>query len=196
MTGRRTGRPARGPAGRLLAPSVLGRRVPLPLVAWLALVWVTLWGEVSPGNVLGGVAAGAVVTWLLPLPVLDPGIRVRPLALVRFLLTFAWDMASSTARVVFYVFRPGPPPVRLVRVRLRTSSEAMTVLVMTALSNVPGSLVVEVYFPERCLMLHVLGVSGDAEDVAAAVRADVAAMESRVVAAFGTRADREELDRG
>ncbi|MCK2219027.1 Na+/H+ antiporter subunit E [Actinomadura sp. ATCC 31491] len=176
--------------GRLLAPSVLGRRVPLPMVAWLALVWVTLWGEVSPGNVLGGLAAGVAVTWLLPLPVLDPGIRVRPLALARFLLVFGWDMAISTARVVFYVFRPGPPPVELVRVELRTSSESMTVLVMTALSNVPGSIIVEAYVAERCLMLHVLGIPGDA---AGKVRADVAALESRVVAAFGTRADREEL---
>ncbi|AQZ64356.1 Na(+) H(+) antiporter subunit E [[Actinomadura] parvosata subsp. kistnae] len=172
-----------------LAPRLLGRRVPLPLVAWLAAVWVTLWGDLTAGNVLGGLVTGLVVTWLLPLPILDPGIRVWPLALVRFLLWFAWDMVISTARVVFWVAHPGPPPTRIVRVPLRTSSEAMTVLVMIAVSTVPGSLVVEAY--RRELVVHVLGVTGD---VTTKIRAEVAGLESRIVRAFGTRRDREELE--
>ncbi|UBU17468.1 Na+/H+ antiporter subunit E [Nonomuraea gerenzanensis] len=172
----------------LLAPWVLGRRVPLPLVAWLALVWVTLWGDLTVGNVLGGLLTGLVVTWLLPLPILDPGIRVHPVALARLLLWIAWNMVLSTARVVLWVALPGPPPTRIVRVRLRTSSESMTVLLMIALSTVPGSLVVEAYRQE--LVVHVLGLTGD---VTGTVRADVAELESRIVRAFGTRRDREEL---
>ncbi|TMR09253.1 Na+/H+ antiporter subunit E [Nonomuraea turkmeniaca] len=162
----------------------------LRLIAWLALVWVALWGDLSIGNVVGGLAAALMVTWLLPLPMLDPGIRIHPVALVRFLVWFGWDMVVSTARVVLWVVRPGPPPTQLVRVHLRTSSESMIVMIMTALANVPGSIVVEAYAAERCLMLHVLGLPGDAAE---AVRADVAALESRIVAAFGTRQDREEL---
>ncbi|MEU8356646.1 Na+/H+ antiporter subunit E [Nonomuraea sp. NPDC048882] len=178
-----------GRISRRFVVRIFGRRVPLPLVAWLALVWVTLWGDVSVGNVLGGVAAGLVVTWLLPLPVLDPGIRIHPAGLVRFLLWFGWDMVTSTVRVVFWVAHPGRPPAQLVLVPLRTSSEAMTVIVMVALSTVPGSLVLEAY--PRALMLHVLGRPGDIAD---AVRTDVAALEARVVAAFGTRGDRKELE--
>ncbi|MER6000557.1 Na+/H+ antiporter subunit E [Nonomuraea angiospora] len=162
----------------------------LALIAWLAVVWVTLWGELSAGNVLGGLAVALVVTWLLPLPVLDPGIRVHPVALVDFLLWFGRDLVVSTVRVVVWVVRPGVPPTQIVRVRLRTSSESMTVMIMVALSTVPGSLVVEAYPEERELDLHVLGRPGD---VAEAVRADVAGLESRIVAAFGTRRDREEL---
>ncbi|MFI6738416.1 Na+/H+ antiporter subunit E [Nonomuraea sp. NPDC050451] len=154
------------------------------------MVWVTLWGELSPGNVLGGLAVALVVTWLLPLPVLDPGIRIRPVALVDFLLWFGRDLVVSTVRVVVWVVRPGVPPTQIVRVRLRTSSESMTVMIMVALSTVPGSLVVEAYPEERELVLHVLGRPGD---VTEAVRADVAALESRIVAAFGTGRDREEL---
>ncbi|MEV4068205.1 Na+/H+ antiporter subunit E [Nonomuraea fuscirosea] len=168
---------------------LFGRRVPLALVAWLALVWVTLWGDLSAGNVLGGVVTGLVVTWLLPLPVLDPGIRIHPVWLVRFLLWFGWDMVISTVRVVFWVAHPGRPPAQLVLVPLRTSSEAMTVIIMVALSTVPGSLVLEAH--PRALMLHVLGRPGDVAD---AVRADVTRLESRVVAAFGTRRDRKELE--
>ncbi|MBB5780575.1 Na+/H+ antiporter subunit E [Nonomuraea jabiensis] len=162
----------------------------LALIAWLAVVWVTLQGELSAGDVLGGLAVALVVTWLLPLPVLDPGIRLRPVALVDFLLWFGRDMVVSTVRVVVWVVRPGVPPTQIVRVRLRTSSESMTVMIMVALSSVPGSLVVEAYPEERELVLHVLGRPGD---VTEAVRADVAALEARIVAAFGTLGDREEL---
>jgi multicomponent Na+:H+ antiporter subunit E len=172
----------------VLAPRLLGRRVPLPLVAWLALVWVTLWGDLTVGNVLGGLATGLAVTWLLPLPILDPGVRVHPVALVRLLLWIAWNMVTSTARVVFWVAHPGPPPTRIVRVPLRTSSEAMIVLIMIALSTVPGSLVVEKYREE--LVVHVLGLTGD---VTGTVLADVAELEERIVRAFGTVRDREEL---
>ncbi|MGW0811257.1 Na+/H+ antiporter subunit E [Nonomuraea sp. NPDC002799] len=175
---------------RLLAPRLFGRRVPLTLVAWLTFVWVMLWGDLSVANVLGGLVAGLVVTWLLPLPVLDPGIRLRPVALVRFLLWFGWDLVVSTARVVAWVVRPGVVPTQIVRVRLRTSSESMTVMVMIALSTMPGSLVVEVYAERRELVLHVLGQPGDATE---GVRAEVAGLESRIVAAFGTRRDREEM---
>ncbi|NRQ36653.1 Na+/H+ antiporter subunit E [Nonomuraea sp. NN258] len=175
---------------KYLVPRLFGRPVPVPLVLWLALVWVTLWGKPSIGNVVGGLLAATVVTWLLPLPVLDPGIRIHPVGLVRFLAVFGVDMLVSTVRVVVWVLRPGPPPTQLIRVRLRTSSESMTVIVMVALTTVPGSLVVEAYLDRRELLLHVLGLPGDATEK---VRADVAALESRIVGAFGTRADREAL---
>ncbi|MEU8251600.1 Na+/H+ antiporter subunit E [Nonomuraea sp. NPDC048916] len=173
-----------------LAPRLFGRRVPLPLVVMLALLWVTLWGDLSVGNVLGGLATGLVITWLLPLPVLDPGLRLHLTALPSFLVRFAGDMVASTVRVTIWVLRPGPPPTQVIPVRLRTSSDAMTMLVMVALSSVPGSLVLEVYSGRRELVLHILGYRGD---VAGKVAADVAGLERRIVAAFGTRADWEEV---
>nr|WP_236667440.1 Na+/H+ antiporter subunit E [Nonomuraea sp. K271] len=160
------------------------------MVAWLALVWTALWGELSAGNVIGGLAAATVVTWLLPLPAVDPGIRVNPAGLVRFLLWFAKETVVSTARVVYWVVRPDRPPTQVVRVRLRTSSESMIVLTMVAIMSVPGSLVAELYPDERELAVHVLGLPGE---VTEAVRANVTALERRIVEAFGTRADREEL---
>ncbi|MEU4575754.1 Na+/H+ antiporter subunit E [Nonomuraea sp. NPDC023979] len=175
---------------RLLTPRVFGRPVPVPLVAWLTLVWVMLWGSVSPLTLAGGVVAGALVVWLLPLPVLDPGIRLWPVAFVRFAAWFGLDLVTSTVRVVFWVLHPGPPPTGVVRAPLRTSSESMIMMVMVAVSTVPGSLVLE-YLPERReLVLHLLGRRGDLDEIG---RAEVAGLESRIVRAFGTSADREEL---
>ncbi|MEU6998119.1 Na+/H+ antiporter subunit E [Nonomuraea sp. NPDC046570] len=175
---------------RFLSPRVFGRYVPLPLVAWLVVVWLLLWGDLSAGNLLGGLAAGAVIAWLLPLPVLDPGVRIRPLGLLAVLPVYAWDMLVSSFRVVSWALRPGPPPTEIVVVRLRTSSESMTMMIITALSSLPGSLVVEAYSGRRELVLHVLGLTGE---VGATVQADVDRLERRIVRTFGTGADREEL---
>jgi len=171
-------------------PRPFGRPVPLALVAWLVVIWMMLWGELSAGTLLGGLAVAVITTWSLPLPALDAGIRLRPLPFVRFLLWFLLDLVTSTARVVFWVLRSGSPPTRIVRVRLRTSSDSMTMMIMVALSTVPGSLVLEVYTGSRELVLHILGRTGE---VAAPTQAGVTRLESRIVAAFGTRADREEL---
>ncbi|MDP9841285.1 Na+/H+ antiporter subunit E [Streptosporangium lutulentum] len=179
-----------GGGGPSRAPRLPGRRVPPAQVAWLTIVWLLLWGDVTVGNVLGGLLAGLAVVWLLPLPVLDSGLRIHPVGLVVFLTRFAVDMVVSSFRVAFWALRPGTPPVRIVEVRLRSSSEVMAVLITVALSALPGSLVLEAHVGERLLVLHVLGVTGDARAV---TEADVARLESRVVAAFGTRADREEL---
>ncbi|GHH64421.1 putative cation antiporter subunit [Streptosporangium violaceochromogenes] len=171
-------------------PGSPGRPVPPGAVAWLAVTWLLLWGELTVGNVLGGLLAGVAVVWLLPLPAFDSGVRVHPVAAVAFLARFAWDLVFSSMRVAWWALRPGRPPVHVVEVRLRTSSPVMTVLVVIALSALPGSLVLEADFPGRRLTLHVLGITGD---VRATVRADVTRLEGAIVAAFGTAADREEL---
>jgi multicomponent Na+:H+ antiporter subunit E len=175
---------------KLLTPTVFGRPMPLPLVAWLTLIWVMLWGDASALTLVGGVLAGALTVWLLPLPVLDPGLRLRPVAAVSFLVWFGLDLVASTARVVFWVLHPGPPPTGIVTVPLRTSSESMIMMVMVALSTVPGSLVVEYHPRERELVVHVLGRRGDLDRI---THKEVAGLESRIVKAFGTAADREEL---
>ncbi|MFG1946771.1 Na+/H+ antiporter subunit E [Nonomuraea sp. NPDC048826] len=186
---------AEGRSGRdWSAPRPFGRPVPLALVGWLALIWVMLWGELTFGTVLGGLVAGAVVTWLLPLPVLDPGIRLRPLPFLRFLAWFLLDLVLSTARVVFWVLRSASPPTAVVQVPVRTSSEAMTVMIMVAVTTVPGSLVLAADRERRELTIHVLGRPEAEEEVAELTRLEVAALERRIVTAFGTRADRKELD--
>lgn len=178
-------------------PRVLGRSVPLPLVAWLTVVWLLLWGDLSVGNVLGGLLTGLVVVWLLPLPVQDSGIRLRPVGILLFVVRFAWDLVFSSLRVAFWALRPGaPPPVHIVEVGLRSSSETVAVLMTVALSALPGSLVLEANVRRRLLVLHVLGIPGDAQTVTRVAREDVTRLESRIVAAFGTRADREELRDG
>ncbi|WP_326641931.1 Na+/H+ antiporter subunit E [Streptosporangium sp. NBC_01755] len=178
----------------LPAPRLPGRPVPLPQVLWLTVIWLLLWGDLSVGNVLGGLLVGLVLVWLLPLPIQDTGLRLHPVWILLFLVRFVRDMMVSSFRVAFWALRLGrPPPMQLVEVRLRASSEAMAVLVTVALSALPGSLVLEANVRRRTLLLHVLGVPGDPATVGQVTQDDVTRLENRIVAAFGTRADQEEV---
>jgi multicomponent Na+:H+ antiporter subunit E len=57
---------------------------------------------------------------------------------------------------------------------------------------VPGTLVLDVRRETSTLFVHILG--GADERAVAKARADVLALEGRVVRAFGTRADRRALE--
>lgn len=182
------------PAIRPPVLRLLGRPVPLGQVLWLTGIWLLLWGDLSVGNVLGGLLAGLILIWLLPLPLQDTGLRLHPVRIVWFLIRFLRDMMVSSFRVAFWALRMGrQPPVQIVEVELRTRSETMVVLVTVALSALPGSLVLETNTRERTLVLHVLGVPGDPSTVSRITQEDVTRLEGRIVAAFGTRADQEEV---
>lgn len=160
----------------------------LPLLGWLVLVWILLWGTWSWANLLSGMAVALVVTVLLPLPAVVGGLRVRPLPLAGFLGHFLVDLALSGAQVAWQALRPGRQRrSAIIRVRLRTDSDLLLTIIASTLSLVPGSLVLDLDREERSIALHLLHVRDSAQ--VEQERADVLAMEDRVVRAFGSPAD-------
>ena len=167
----------------------------LPLVAWLVLVWILLWGTWSWANLLSGLVVALVVLVLLPLPPVVGGTRVRPLALLAFLGHFLVDLVVSGAQVAWRAI--GPAGVRqgaLVQVQLRADSDLLLTVVAENVSLVPGSLVLDLDRENRRLSVHLLHV----DDIADLERqkADVLAIEDRVVRAFGNADDRAAHTRG
>ena len=59
---------------------------------------------------LAALVVALAVTALLPLPPVVGGIRVRPLALLRFLGDFVVDLVRSGAQVAWQTLRPGRHP--------------------------------------------------------------------------------------
>ena len=174
-----------------LAPRL---RHQLPLLAWLVLVWILLWGTWSWANLLSGLAVALVATALLPLPPVVGGARLRPLPLVRFVGHFLVDLVISSAEVAWETVRPGRDRrAAIVAVQLRTDSDLLLTLVAEALSLVPGSLVIDLDREQQTIALHLLSVR-DLADVDRR-KAAVLAMEDRVVRAFGSAADVAALDR-
>ena len=160
----------------------------LPLLVWLVVVWILLWGTWSWANLLSGLAVALVVTLLLPLPPVVGGTRLRPVPLIRFVGHFLADLVVSGAQVAWRAIGPGG--VRrgaIVRVQLRADSDLLLTMVAETISLVPGSLVLDLDREERLIAVHLLHVT-DLADVDRQKR-DVLATEDRIVRAFGTAAD-------
>ncbi|MGY5886024.1 Na+/H+ antiporter subunit E [Modestobacter lacusdianchii] len=165
----------------------------LPVLTWLVLVWILLWGTWSWANLLSGVLVAVLVTNVLPLPAVVGGARVHPVALVVFAGYFLKDLVVSSAQVAWQAIRPsGIEQGAIIAVQLRTDSDLLLTLIAEALTLVPGSIVLDLDRPRRTLGIHLLHVD-DADDVEHQ-RAGVLTMEDRVVRAFGTAEDIARLD--
>ncbi|RBY80492.1 Na+/H+ antiporter subunit E [Blastococcus sp. TF02A-26] len=174
--------------------SPLRLRHQLPLLAWLVLVWILLWGTWSWANLLSGALVALLVTMLLPLPHVVGGTRVRPLPLLAFLGHFVVDLAVSGAQVAWLALRPGGQRrSAIVRVQLRTDSDLLLTMVAEAVSLVPGSLVLDLDREGSTITVHLLHVR-DRADVERE-RGDVLVVEERLVRAFGSPEDLAAIDR-
>ncbi|MDP9391500.1 MAG: Na+/H+ antiporter subunit E [Actinomycetota bacterium] len=165
----------------------------LPLLVWLVLVWILLWGTWSWANLLSGTMVALVVTVLLPLPAVVGGLRVRPLRLLGFLAHFLLDLTSSGAQVAWQALRPGQQRrSAIVRVQLRTDSDLLLTIIASTLSLIPGSLVLDLDRAERSIALHLVHVR-NFEHVERE-KAGILTTEDRIVRAFGSAEEIAALD--
>jgi multicomponent Na+:H+ antiporter subunit E len=173
-------------------PAVSRLRPQLPLLVWLVLVWILLWGTWSWANLVSGTVVALLVTVLLPLPTTTGGTRVRLLPLLSFVGHFVADLVVSGAQVAWLALRPGLRQSAIVRVQLRTDSDLVLTMVAEALSLVPGSLVLDLDREERSIAVHLLHVRD--RDHVERERAGVLVVEARLIRALGSAADRAALD--
>ncbi len=180
-------RPPHQDDGAAPAPGRI-QRLRLPTLAWLTLVWVALWGEVSVFNLVSGLLVAIAVGLVFPLPRLGMHLRVRPLRLAWLVLHFLGDVVVASAQVAWTTLQFGRQPVNaVIEVDLRTHSDFVLTVVAEMVSLVPGSLVVEARRATHTLFLHVL----DARDQTGVDKmlVQVFALERRVVLAFGAETD-------
>ncbi|SHG97522.1 Na+/H+ antiporter subunit E [Streptoalloteichus hindustanus] len=152
----------------------------------LVVVWLLLWGSVTPLAVLGGVVVAAFVVVLFPLPPLAHRLRVRPLWLVVLLVRLLVDLVVSTVTVTREVVRRGGRVrTAIVAVPLRVRSDLLVTLTANVVSVTPGTLVMELDRNAGVLYAHVLPAPDDPERV----RHEVWAIERQVARAFGPDED-------
>lgn len=169
---------------------ILGR---LPLLGWLTLVWVGLWGSPTPANVLGGIAVGVAVVGLLPLSAVPSHGLVRPVALLRFVVFFAFDLLRASTKVAAQVLRPRLQLRQaVVAVPVRGASDRLLTLLANAISLTPGTLTLEVDRPRSTLYVHVLDV-GSGPDAVEQVRASILRVERLAILAVGSPDCRQAL---
>lgn len=159
----------------------------LVVAALLAAVWVALWGEASPANILAGLAVGAGVQLLLGrhIGTAIAGGILRPVALARFTGVFAVELVVAAAQVAWEVVTPrNVDTPAVVEVDLATSSPTVVTAVANAVSLTPGTVTIEVNHREghapATLLIHVLHAQEPAQ-----VRASVERFERLAEAALG-----------
>jgi multicomponent Na+:H+ antiporter subunit E len=161
----------------------------LPVVLSLTLLWLLLWGDVTPLLIAGGVVVAIVVINVFPFPPVMWRGSVRPWALVVLVSRFAADLVRASVAVMWLSVRPAaPPPSAVIRVDLATRSELLLTLTAELVSLVPGSLLIDLDPPRGAIWLHVLDARSPAHVERA--RRDALAQERRVIAAFGSSAER------
>jgi len=161
----------------------------------LATVWVFLWGDLSWANVLGGLAIGAVVVTVFPLPRIATRGTVRIGPFLSLLAHFVGEVFTASFQVAWLALRPGPQPRGgVVGVRLRNPNDVFLTITAEITSLVPGSVVVEAHRRTGMLYMHVLDLEGSGGPEG--VREATLDLEARVLRAFATDAvlDRLGLD--
>lgn len=149
--------------------------------AGIVVVWVLLFGEATPANVLGGLVVATAVMVLFPRRGLPARHRLAPWGCVLLLADLAVQLVVSSCRVALAVLRPTPERVRtqVVRVALSTDSELVGTVVADLITLTPGTLTLDVRHDPDRLIVHALG-----DDTPADIRASVHALEGRVLRAI------------
>lgn len=168
-------------------PLARWRRIDLPLIAWLTVIWMLLWSGVTWGNLISGVVVAVALCLVFPLPPVELGLRLRPLGILHLAKYLLYDMAASSAAVTRLALTGRREPAAVVRVPLRCRTDLMIAATAVAVSSVPGGALVEVNGATATFYLHVSGADDPA--TVARTRRDVWQLERLVVKAFGTRAE-------
>lgn len=166
-------------------------RISWATVFWVALLWVLLWGDFSPANILAGAVIGVVVPALLPLPRIPYSGRIHPWYLTKLVVRFFVDLFIASFQVAAIAIDPRRQPRGAV-IAVETKSDSDLYLTLTAQMTtlVPGSVVVEAIRSNGMLYVHFIDVDfqGGVEEM----RRGVLRTEARIMRAL---ASDEELAR-
>jgi multicomponent Na+:H+ antiporter subunit E len=114
------------------------------LVLWLVFAWVALWRDISIANIMSGALVALGVVWLFP-PTNESPLRVRPLALLRFLATTAISILRANLVVAWEVVTPtNQINEGVVSVELASSNPVVITMVSHAIILAPGTMVIDI----------------------------------------------------
>ncbi len=154
------------------------------MLIWLMFVWVLLWGELTPGNFLGGLLVALLVTTVAPFPATPFDGRFRPIGVAHLILRFLWDILVSSFQQGKFILTGGQPQAAIIRIHLRSHSDVYLAMISGMTALVPGSVVVEAHRVTGTLYVHVFDtrLAGGIEGV----HRTVMDLEERVLRAFAS----------
>ncbi|CAL9329968.1 hypothetical protein SUDANB171_00051 [Streptomyces sp. enrichment culture] len=170
-------------------PAPRHRRLDLPLIAWLTVIWMLLWSGPTWGNLISGVLVSVLLCLVFPLPAVELDLRLRAIGIVKLAGYLLYDMAVSSVTVTRQSLAGSRRlrPAAVIAVPLRCRTDLMIAACAVSVSCVPGGALVEVNGTTATLFLHI----SDADQPGRIERSrrNVWRLEALVVRAFGTRAE-------
>jgi len=153
-------------------------------VAWLAVVWVLLWGSFTLLTIVGGVLVGFVVTALFRAGPVAHRLPFRPVALLALLWHLACDLVVSSFDVSRQTLRYGwRARGAILEVPLLSTSDRVVALIASAYTLSPGTLVLQIDLQRSLWYIYILGPR-DSADIEAA-RTAAMEIQRSVLAAVG-----------
>ncbi|MFV0137909.1 Na+/H+ antiporter subunit E [Streptomyces sp. HMX87] len=133
----------------------------LPMIAWLWLLWILLWGSTGAVVLVGGLLVAVAVVLAFPLPTLGTAAAPRPLRAGWLLVQLLTDLVRAGCSVAWQVVRHGRKvPSAIIEVPLEADSDLLITIVAELTTMTPGTLVVEIDRRRKRLYVHALPVRG------------------------------------
>ncbi|MCK9900871.1 Na+/H+ antiporter subunit E [Frankia sp. Cpl3] len=157
-------------------------------LVWLWVVWMVLWGSLTPLAAISGLLVSAVALLAFPLRGGDPEVRFRPLPALFLTGRLLADLVPSALAVALQMIRYGPRTrSAIVEVPLTGSSEVVSTLTANAISLAPGAFVLEI--DHEAGVMYVCVLAADDDGMTDRVRASVLDVHRRVQNVFGSDED-------
>lgn len=164
----------------------------LPWFVWLVAVWMLLWGQFTVLAALTGIVVAVLVTRVFRMPAVEIAGRLSIAHAAVFVATFLAALVRGSLLVSWQVIDPRrPPAAAVIAVPLLVDDDLTMVHTAVTSSLIPGSLVLDVDRGARVLYIHVIGVRTEAD--VERQRAGIQRWERRIVKAFGTRSQRQQV---
>lgn len=160
-----------------------GLRGRLTLIVGLLLLWVVLWGAVSPVVLFFGLLVAVGTAFMCPVPTTQL-VLIRPWRLVEFAGRTAVYLIQSGATVAWQAVSYGPrTKSAVIEVPLQVETDRLVRGAVQLTGVSPGSMVLEIDRDRRVLYVHSLPVA-DTEE-AEKRRAEIISSEAAILRAFG-----------
>ncbi len=158
------------------------RHLAFSMTAWLLVVWIAVFGSLSPVTIVSGLVVAIAVQLIFPMPTMPNLWHWRLIPLIHLTLRFMWDLLVAGTQVAWIVVAGKTHDDGIIKCNVRDNNPVYMTIVAAMTSMVPGTIVVEASRSERALYLHVLDLP--AHGGIEGVRQEVAEQEKRVLWAF------------
>lgn len=160
----------------------------LPLLLFLIVLWLVLWGQFDVISVGTGIVFSLVVVRFFYLPPVELSGRFHLGYTIALFFRFLGWLISASFQMAWLAVRPARVPMSsIIAVRMRTHSDWLLTVAAEINMLVPGSVVVEVDRLRGILYLHTL--DADTEEKVEKARRTSFRIEEAIALALGSRED-------